>query len=458
MRRGSSGTVPPPPGTIYGPVQGTQFIRDHAGPLVVTNPGGGVAFSPASNIGTLITNNPANTIFVASQTGTYTNFRGVSYGVKHPRFFFPGNALTDYNITGAGTLNEIGLNGNAGLEVYGGKWTGYGTLASAFSMPINAVGGNVIIRDAFFTGNGQSGLQCLSTGAGQTFTVQRCKMSLNGRYNITTTTNVSGISQGAMTIESNLFETGNTGNFNPGGDASCMKINNSNGTVMRYNWSKNNNGFGIWFDGANRQATITDNVVENNVGGAANNGAGGLFYELGYGGTVIANNYCVGNGDPNNNNYPFNAVQLIVSCAPCDGTGDIPTGVFDATSEIRYNDVDANAGFRSAIVLYNHSTHPDSQRTRKWYVHHNRIWSRGASGQSRTGLSDQCTPGSAKEGDIGTSPNAPGLNLFDFNEYHVADPNGSYWNHDSATGTPGARTWAQFQARGHETNGTVAAI
>jgi hypothetical protein len=86
------------------------------------------------------------------------------------------------------------------------------------------------------------------------------------------------------------------------------------------------------------------------------------------------------------------------------------------------------------------------------------MYVRGASGQSRTGLSDQCTPGSVKEGDIGTSPNSPGLNLFDYNEYHVADINGSYWNHDTSSETPGARTFLGFQSRQHEIHGTVVVI
>jgi len=451
MRRG--GTPDSPPSIIFGPINGAQSVRDGVGTRTVTSPGGGVSFNSASNINTLITNNPSNTVFIASATGTYNNFRGISYSNKHPRFYFPG-AAASYSITGAGSLNEIGMNGNTnGLEIHGGTWTGYGTTASAFGSSINAVGSS-IVEDAVFTNAGQSGLVLESAVAGVTNLVSHCHFTTNGRYNITSnpggTTNFQN-----TTLEYSLLENGNSALNDPGGDAGCMKMGFTSPFTMRYCWSKGNHGFGVWVDGRNRNAFIHNNVIENNFGHAPIPGAGGLFYEVGAGGVVIEHNYIIGNGSSSDGNYPFNGVQLAVSCSPSDGTGVLG---LDAQSEIRYNDIDANAGFRSPIVLYNHTSHADVFRTRKWYIHHNRLWSRGASGQSRTGLSDQCSPGQPKEGDIGTSPAAPGLNLFNFNEYHVADINGSYWNHDTSSGSPGARTFLSFQSRQHEANGTVVAI
>jgi hypothetical protein len=455
LRRGSPPTAPPP-SVVYGPVPDRQYIRDHAGPLPVSNPGGGVPFSSASNIQTLINNNPSNTVFVASATGTYTNFRGIVYGNKHPRFYFPGNALTDYNITGAGTLNETALGGNTnGLEVYGGKWSGYGSAASAFNGSIVAEGGPSVIQDAFFTLAGRDGLTLLTTANGHSFTVNRCKFLDNGRYNFSHAAIDPFL--GTPVIDSCLLDHGNSNNNDPGGDAACMKIGASDGGTVRNCHSKNNVGFGIWFDGSNRNARINNNVVENNIGIAPVPGAGGIFYEIGYGGAVIEHNYAIGNGSAGDANYPFNAVQIAVSCSPCDGTGFVAWAVLDLQSEIRYNEIDTS-GFRTPIVLYNHTSHNDVLRTRKWYVHHNLMFQRGTSGQSRVGLSDQCSVGTPKEGDIGTSPTAPGFNLFDYNEYHVADISGSYWEHDTSSASPGARTWAQFQARGHETHGTVEAI
>lgn len=456
LRRGSPATAPPP-SVIFGPTLGAQFVRDHAGPLPVTNPGGGVPFSPVTLISTLIASNPSNTIFVASQTGTYPNFRGINYSNKHPRFYFPGNALTDYNITGTGALDESGFSGgSAGVEIYGGKWTGYGAASSSGGGAIRSDSGPTIIQDAYITGNGRSGI-ALQASVATSHTVRRCKMLTNGRYNITCNSTPSSTPFITLLLENCWMEDGNSNNNDPGGDAGCMKLSANDGTIVRNNWSKGNHGYGIWFDAANRNITITDNVIENNVGLAPIPGAGGLFYEVSYGGTVIEHNYLTGNGDPFNNNYPYNGVQIQVSNSPCDGTAFAPAAASAVRSEIRYNDIDTS-NFQTPISLYNHSQHPDILRTRNWYVHHNRMYQRGASGQSRVGLADDSVNGGTKVGDIGTSPGAPGLCLFDFNEYHVADINGSYWEHDTARLSPGARTWVDFQSRGHEAHGTRVVI
>jgi len=436
----------------YGPGGGVQPVKDGAVVRTVSDPGGGVPFSSASDIQALINANGSNTIFVASATGTYLNFRGIIYGNKHPRFYFPG-AATSYSIEGAGSLNELGLQGNTnGLEVYGGTWKNYATAASSFGAPIVAVGPS-IIQDAVFTLNGFTGLECQGTTPGAAFLVSHCRFLTNGRYNINGNDGGAGVRY-QPTLEYCLLEDGNSNLNDPGGNAGCMKFNHTDGFTMRYCWSKANHGFGAWGDFDNLNLHWHDNVVENNIGLSPVPGAGGMFCEVNSGGAVIEHNYVIGNGDASNANYPFNGVQIIISNSPCDGSGPNPLNL---RSEIRYNDIDAS-NFQSPIVLYNHSSHPDSQRTRNWYVHHNRMTMRGASGRSRVGLSDVCTAGSAKEGDIGTSPGSPGLCLFDFNEYHVADINGSYWNHDISRVNPGARSFASFQSKGQEANGTVVPI
>jgi hypothetical protein len=435
-----------------GPQRSHHWIRERAGWLPVADPGGGVSFSSASNIQSLIDGNASNTVFVASAMGTYTNFRGIVYGNKKPRFWFPGHA-SSYSIQGAGSLNEVGMNGNTnGLEIHGGTWKLYATSGSTFGGPMVAVGPSVI-QDAIFTLNQQNGLALQGTTEGAVYLISRCSFITNGRYGITANNGGFGVRY-TPTLEFCLLEDNNSNLNDPGSDAGAMKFNHTDGFEMASCWSKGNHGFGAWADGDNRNLHWHDNVVENNIGFAPIPGAGGMFVEISEGGAVIENNYATGNGDSTDANYPFNAVQIIVSCSPSDGTGPNP---FAGRSEIRYNDVDTS-DFRSPIVLYNHSSHIDSLRTRNWYVHHNRMTMRGATGQSRAGLSDQCTPSSSKEGDIGTSPGSPGLCLFDFNEYHVADINGSYWNHDTSSETPGARTWAQFQAAGHEANGTRVAL
>jgi hypothetical protein len=245
----------------------------------------------------------------------------------------------------------------------------------------------------------------------------------------------------ALTLEYCIFENNNTAGralvagFEPGGDAGAVKWAKTDGAVIRNNWFHDNYGFGMWFDGYNRNAFVHDNVVEHDLTG--------LFYEISNGGTIIEHNYFAANGDGVSNNYPFNTQQMVISCSACDGTG--VGGGPNVTSEVRYNDLDSThvTGYDAPIVLLNHSVHPNPERTRNWYVHHNRMWARQTlASRCRIGLADSSS--APKAGDIGSSS---ANNRFDFNEYHVADINGIYWEHDTTGGNvPGPRTWAQFQA------------
>jgi len=445
---------------VPGPILGAAAVRSGAGAGATADPGGGVAFTSASNMQSLIDGNGFDTLFVTSTPGTYNNFRGLVYSAKHPRFYFVG-AASGYSIHG-GDLDGLGLNGtgggaNGGLEIHGGTWTHYGlpagSVISVGPVNIGGGGGSSIIQDAVFTLNSQIGVQMFmnvaDSGTIATALVSHCTFLSNGRYGLSGSGTAAAGRQYRPTIENCLIDDNNTRGFDPGDDASAQKFVYTNGGIWRSNWYKNNAGHACWLDGYNVAAMIADNVIEDNAGMM-------VFYEISRGGTIIEHNYGIRNGSTTDINYPFNGTGLTISNSPCDGTGPVLPGP-DATSEIRYNDIDTS-GYQSPIVLYNHSVHADPERTRKWYIHHNRMWIRGASGTSRTGLVDTCTPASAKEGDIGTSPGAPGACLFDFNEYHVADINGLYWKHETSNQAPGARTWDQFRAQGHETNGTRMAI
>ena len=439
---------PADPGEEFGPTAGVQAVRDGAGPRTVADPGGGTAFNTSSDIQTLIDSNSANTLFVTSTTGTYNNFRGIVYSQKHPRFYFVG-AAAGYEING-GSVDGIGLNGtgsgaNGGLEVHGGTWIAYGhptgTNVSVFPINIGGGGGDSVIADAIFTANNQSGLSIFinaaDSGTRATMLVTHCTLSSNGRYGMpgsSTGTNDNWFY--TPTLEYCIIDGNNTRGFEPGDDTGGQKFGYSTGGNWRYNWYKNNEGHSCWLDGYNRNATIAENVIENN------NGLG-IFYEISRGGSVIEHNYLLDNGDNTDQNYPFNATQITVSCSPCDATGASHPGP-DVTSEVRYNDADAS-GYATACILYDHSGQAPSEQTRNWYVHHNRLWQRAASGVTgRCGLADPHNEDNIT--DVAAN------NLFDFNEYHVADDTGAYWEAD------GSKTFAQFQAAGHEANGSVVEI
>ena len=466
LRRGGITGEPPPLTETYGPLLGAQTIRDNVGPRTVSDPGGGVTFTASSNIQTLIDGNPYNTLFVASASAgsTFNNFRNRVYSARHPRFYFPG-APNTFVIDG-GSVDGWGLNGtgtgaNGGLEVYGGTWKNYGlptgtTVGGVTPIVIGGGGGASIIQDAIFTLNNQIGvaiyLNVASSGALTTMLFSHCTFSNNGRYGFSGSSLASANSSAwfyTPTVEWCLFDNNNVRNFDTGDDAGGQKFSYTDGGNFGTSVYKNTHGHAMWFDGYNRNATLHDGVIEDNQGI-------GLFWEIGRGNTIIEHMYATRNGNAADINYPFNATQFVISCSPSDASAASFPGP-NTRSQIRNCDIDAS-GYSTPIVLYTHGDHPDTERTRNWYVNHNRMWLRGATAQQRVGLCDACTPGhphsAAKVGDIGTSPGLPALNLFDFNEYHVADisAGAAYWNHDTGFMSPGAMTWAQFKARGHEAN------
>jgi hypothetical protein len=301
--------------------------------------------------------------------------------------------------------------------------------------PIHAAGGTSVIQDAVFTANGQMG--CLIHGS---VTASHCSFTNNGRYGV-----AGGGASGGMgnpTIEYCLIDNNNTSQFAPDFDAGGTKFTYTNNMIVRYNWIKNNFGFGVWHDGTNMRLSCHNNVSENNL-------FAGFFYEISYGGTVYEHNYAAGNAI-GNGTWPagqYNGGAILVSCSPCDATGynnnvagqEGP----NITGEIRYNDLDTPAsGSPNGIALIDHAFHFEG-KCRNWYVHHNRIFHRGNT-NGRTGLFDL---GNAN---LITQPAAN--NHFDFNEYHVVTTGTTYYECD------GVKTLTTMRAAGHEVNGTEGII
>jgi hypothetical protein len=306
------------------------------------------------------------------------------------------------------------------------------------------------VEDAILTGNEVGVLMHGNTSTGVGTTVSHCTMSNNFRYGCTGGGSVSG--QIANILEYCILDNNNTGgrahltspSYNPGGDASATKFVYGNGDIARYNWVKNNYGFGLWWDSYVSNLLIHDNVCENNT-------SADIFMEVVYGGTVVEHNYCnnTGLGDPTSVpaygavNNPFNNAGILVSCADASGNSTGPFPGINDTSEVRYNDLDCS-NRANGVALIDGTWHPEAA-TRNWSVHHNRIYERGTVAQAaRTGLYD------VSNRNLITSVAAN--NHFNYNEYHVATVGSTYYIADSAM------TFAQFRAAGHEANGTEVVI
>jgi hypothetical protein len=92
-------------------------------------------------------------------------------------------------------------------------------------------------------------------------------------------------------IEGNHIWSNNTYGFDPGWEAGGAKIAESEGVVFRDNHVHDNNGSGLWCDGACRDVVYERNLVENN-------GHIGIFHEISFN-AVIRNNIVRHNGTAN---------------------------------------------------------------------------------------------------------------------------------------------------------------
>ncbi len=189
--------------------------------------------------------------------------------------------------------------------------------------------------------------------------------------------------------------------------------------IVRGNEVHDNYGAGLWWDGFNKNAQVYGNVIYNNLNW-------GIFYELSYGGTKIHDNTLTNNGLGDGTPSWFNNVQLLVSASD----GSVGAGI-----EIYGNTID---GAAYPLGLINHSSHPT--RTRQVYVHDNDMTLRAPT--TRVG-------GVAFDG-LTELFDAAANNRFDHNTYRVLDLTAAYWAWNGQT-----LTWAQWQASGHDVNGTL---
>jgi acid phosphatase type 7 len=73
----------------------------------------------------------------------------------------------------------------------------------------------------------------------------------------------ASVSDGAGNLVSdNHFANNNTGGYDPNGDAGALKVIRTSGTIVRNNWSHDNNGVGLWLSIDNDDTLIENNTVE----------------------------------------------------------------------------------------------------------------------------------------------------------------------------------------------------
>jgi hypothetical protein len=432
---------PPPTGEIFGPAgtgtidQRAQAIRSNAGHRVVTDPGGGVPFTSPSDLNTKIGANPAGTIFVAANSMTWAQLINTGQ-TKAPKIFIPTGRVLDGN-----GFTNTGLAISSG-ELHGGEWINFGGEPAPVTVNGTAplgTGPPRLVQDIYCHNNFGKGFNSGASDA----TWDHCTASFNGRYGL-------GSNQTAALGE-NSYNTNvvfqfckwfnnNTRNLPTDGDAGGTKFLHGFPTTIRACWGYSNIGSGLWFDYNPGNHLVYDNVFELNS-------KWGIFYEMStsypagpwQASANIRNNYLKDNCTNDTNDW-YNVVQLLASCS--DGAYNGGAGY-----EIHHNYIDGSGP--RAIGWVDHASHPLG--VRRCHIHDNDIWIRTTT-TARVGSEWQPT-GNFNHG---YDPNlGPQDNTFENNHYHV--PVGqlgtAYWRWSQLS-----RTWAQWQALGHDNTGTLVTI
>lgn len=437
LRRGGKdlGSPPVPPG--YGPTAGNQTVRDGTIPHAVTVPTGPfTTVNPGDSIAAKITAAGTNgklwfTKGTHNVSATLAPLAGQQWYLESAGGY-TRTAADSAVLTGNDTLlAAIVQTALGGVQIRGGVFEHQGTaLSESFRAAIQhtngaAVGdGNWLLEDVIIRNNRVKGLVM----NGPNSIVRRCYIHSNGMYGIScgTTAVVLGTTYEYCRVSNN-----NTLQFSPVADAGGTKWSNCSNTTVQFSWFHDNYGSGIWFDGFMYNILIQENVVEDNRNW-------GIFYEISYGGTTIKRNFLSHNGEGDPSDDIFNNPQLLVST--CDGQNS-PSANFQSI------DVTKNSlvGSRRAIYLIDTVGHISGgvPGTRSVHVFDNDITF------TTTSLDRVGAGGNTASDQIYTRDNT-----FEDNHYHTLDTALAYFHWSG--GSPGAgvnKTWAQWNAFGHDTPG-----
>jgi len=421
---GSAGPPPPPPppATEFGPINGPQWVRDHATPGTITVPGGAIQFTSEADLVTKVAANPSNSNFVSLSGGYYPWTSQYQETTKHPNIYWlPGTVVDGQNNSSSGITGFTSEPGSVGFTMYGGEFKNFWRV---FSMNGSCKLEDALIHDCYEKG---------FNFGGNSNRVSRSIVHSCGRYNFSMFTS-SGYATGNV-LEYVQSYNGNTRLLDPSIDAGGSKMIAQDGLQVRYCWAHDNYGSGLWWDGNNRNVQVSQNVCENN-------NRWGIFYELGFGGTNIYRNACFNNANNRAAADGFGTAQLLSSGCDATSTGNFPF------IDIYQNWIDGD-GTQIQMGIVNHPGHGTSKGT---HYHDNDVWDRGTSRGRMTGLSSSA----------GTIPLDPASdNTWENNHYHVLTGQTGVdkfmWGTDQNV-TTNWQTFTQWKAAGRDDTGTLVTI
>lgn len=437
LRGGSDiGAPPPPPSEIYGPVYGAQWVRDSCAPRAVTQPSGSVVtVAPGSNLTQgLLTANPGATFWL--QKGTHTVSASLS-PTANQRFYcesVAGKNRTSSDsavITANGaTLSGWIIGGSAaGIQIYGGVWTGLATVADTWRAAIGgneSTGSGWVVQDAIVGPNGSMGVRLF----GPSWTVRRCYIHDNGFYGIATQSPSQSIRNAGALMEFCHLYRNSTQVHGTSVDAG-QKFMRVDAMTCRYNYVQAQEGAGLWWDYNHIDHEIHDNVIEDCWDW-------GLFYEYSWGGADIHHNYLARNAEHYGTDSWFNAVQLLVSST--DGYADrSDPAASPRFREVRVrNNLLTGTSKQMGVLELAGRQHP---RQIKFYDN-KVIWTGSNPAMELAGAESNDTTDVYVNG-----------NTFESNRYYATDTANARWQWQG-TGIAGvSKTWAQWVAYGHDDPG-----
>ena len=431
LRRGSAPTTQGT-GEIFGPTNGSQSVRDNAGPRPITVPPGAIPFTSASDLSNKLSINPVGSTFVAANGISPWNVT-VNTAARKPKIYIPNNFIMS-----GGSSNNTGLILDQDSELHGGIWTNFGSVDGIVPMFTIGGSGTKLIQDATFHTNFDIGVII----SGNNTTLDHCLLHTNGRYGINAHQAAGG--SGAVypqtihgvQVTNCEWYNNNTRNLNKSGNAGGTKFLHCYATYAAFNWAHDNNGSGLWFDYNPGPHLVEENVFENND-------RWGMFYEVGTGDAVngftasaiIRHNYLTNNAtDTVADQDWFNMVELLASCS--DGQMFGGPGY-----EIHNNLIDTT---RMALGFIDHNQ-PHPFDVKNFWAHDNDVWLRTTTNR-RVG-------GKLEPPDTATPFSVAANNRFTSNHYHVQNTGIGYWYWNGA-----AQTWAQWQALGKDQTGSLEQI
>ncbi|HLK47706.1 MAG TPA: right-handed parallel beta-helix repeat-containing protein [Bryobacteraceae bacterium] len=220
-----------------------------------------------------------------------------------------------------------------------------------------------------------------------------------------------------LLIQGNEISFNNWAGFDLAWEAGGAKFAQTRGLIVRDNSIHDNTGEGLWCD-----VDCIDSVYEGNT--VFNNSAGGMAYEISYG-AVIRNNIVRDNG-ARDASWLWGAQIVVQNSRGVEIYGNTVEVAPDRGNGIGIIQQNRGSGVQGPHISANN------------YVHHNTIIHRRSPQGVNGAVADYDEKGLFSQN-----------NRFDYNTYHVTDPNAAHWRWGSY------QNWEGMHRLGQELHGTV---